>query len=119
MPRYRQPKHGFTQLSVIDLETLLSNPLNKREHNSDEVRETVAQSLELGLPPLIVIDENNLVLSNYAGVQAAIELGFKKVFVSREVPAFSDAVKKRHLIEDGYSWVAHAISSKRPKAPTN
>jgi hypothetical protein len=114
MPKHRRRERPLTELSVIDLETLLSNPLNNREHNADEVRERVARCLEERMPPVLAIDENNLVLWGYAGFQAAIELNLTRVFVSRERPPFSLAVKKRLLSEDGYSWVAQAIGRKRP-----
>ena len=102
-----------TILGVTDLAALMKNPLNTRTHDADEVAkaiENVSQRCQaFGFPPHIVVDEDNLVLTGYATVKAAEQLGLKQFVVSSAAPPLTDALKRALLIEDGHPLVAEMI----------
>lgn len=107
----KPPRH--MRVGVLDLATIATNPLNVRIHvAADEVNNAIERYQTLGLPPHVVVDENNLVLSGYAGVKAAIKLNLDRVIISQSIPPFSDAEKRAYLIEDGHSLIAGMIGKK-------
>lgn len=104
---------GITELGVRDLAALMKNPLNIRTHDADEVAKAIDNVSErfhtLGFHPHIVVDEANLVLTGYATVKAAEQLGFNQFVVSRAMPPLTNAAKRARLIEDGHPLVAEMI----------
>jgi DNA modification methylase len=87
------------QIYQVDVTELRTNPLNARQHSTEQVN-LIAQSIQvLGFRSPILVDEDNVIMAGHGRLLAAQELKMKTVPVVR----FSDmtkAQKNAYLIAD-------------------
>jgi hypothetical protein len=98
-------------VGITTLIKLQENQLNARTHNEAEIEEAVDRYRTLHLPFNVLIDENNLVLTGYAGFKASERLGLSKIVTTKREPRLTLKQKQACLIEDGHRKVAILIGS--------
>jgi hypothetical protein len=96
-------------MGITTLIKLQENQLNARTHNEAEIEEAVERYRTLNLPFNMLIDENNLVLTGYAGFKATERLGLNRIVTTRCEPPLTLKQKQAYLIEDGHRHVATLI----------
>jgi hypothetical protein len=96
-------------MGITTLIKLQENQLNVRTHNEAEIEEAVERYRTLYLPFSMLMDENNLVLTGYAGFKATERLGLNKIVTTRREPPLTLKQKQAYLIEDGHRHVATLI----------
>ena len=104
-------------VGVTTLTKLRENQLNTRTHNEAEIEEAMECYQIVKLPFNMLIDENDLVLTGYAGFKASERLGLNKVSATRREPPLTLKQKQDYLNEDGHRHVATLIG--RPTGSKN
>lgn len=75
-------------------------------YDSDKVGQAINHYQTSKLPPLVFIDESDLILSGYENFKAAEALELDEVVTKRSNPPLSLAEKQNYLINDGHHAVA-------------
>lgn len=82
------------KIESLQIESLTLDPNNARSHDDKNLRAIKGSLKEFGQRKPIVVTSNNVVIAGNGTLQAAIDLGWKKIDVVR-VPADWDADKAK------------------------
>src|SRR5256885_487287 len=103
------PKRPTFIMGITTLTKLQKNQVNARTHNDAEIEEAVEYYRTSYLPFNMLIDENDLVLTGYAGLKATKRLELDKIVTTKCEPPLTLKQKQAYLIEDGNREVATLI----------